>query len=142
MKQYEIHPIAEMFPHLPKREFAAFVRDIVKYGLIEPITLYQDKVLDGKIRYLACLQAGIKPRFQQLAKGENPIDFIISANLRRLHLPPAERSKFKQSGKLAEERKHDPIAVNFFFSKNLYRRHLPLRQLRSIETQLEALRGN
>src|SRR5262245_13824199 len=53
----EIHPFAEAFPLLKDinpEGWEAFVADIKARGVQEPITLYEDKVIDGRNRYLAC----------------------------------------------------------------------------------------
>jgi hypothetical protein len=51
---YPPHPIAEIFPILDPAslEFSALMEDIKENDLREPIMLYEDKVLDGRNRYL------------------------------------------------------------------------------------------
>ena len=39
-------------------EFDALVVDIKAHGLREPVVMYEDKVLDGRNRVLACQRAG------------------------------------------------------------------------------------
>jgi hypothetical protein len=67
------------------------VADIKGHGLLEPIWLYQGKILDGRNRYRACNKAGIKPRFSDY-KGADPPAFIISRNLKRRYLNASQRA--------------------------------------------------
>jgi disulfide oxidoreductase YuzD len=53
--KYSPHPIAAIFPLLDptSAEFVALVDDIRENDLREPIVLYEDKILDGRNRFLA-----------------------------------------------------------------------------------------
>jgi hypothetical protein len=51
-------------------------------GLIDPITLYEGKILDGRVRYRACLVSGTEPRFEEY-EGSDPEGFLVSRNLHR-----------------------------------------------------------
>jgi hypothetical protein len=57
----DIHPFAELFPMLKDDELAELVMDIGMHGLRNPITLYDEKVLDGRNRQRACELAGVEP---------------------------------------------------------------------------------
>ena len=54
-----IHPIAQLLPPMNDAEYKEFKDDILGNGLHNPIILYQDKVLDGRNRYLACKELEI-----------------------------------------------------------------------------------
>jgi N6-adenosine-specific RNA methylase IME4 len=88
---YEFHPLAELFPLIDGQEFAALVEDIRRNGLNEPIVVYEDKVLDGRNRYLACIAADAEPLFVPY-RGDDPVAFVISLNLRRRHLSESQRA--------------------------------------------------
>jgi len=64
-RTYDFHEYADLFPMLDGAEFDALVRDIKHNGLHEEIVLYEGKILDGRNRYLACLEAKVEPRFEQ-----------------------------------------------------------------------------
>jgi len=53
----EFHEIANLFPMMQPDELADLVADIKVNGLIEPIILYEDQILDGRNRWLACGEA-------------------------------------------------------------------------------------
>ena len=86
-REYEYHEAAGVFPMLPKGELAALAVDVREHGLKLPILLFQGKILDGRNRYRACEMAGVEPRFEQWS-GDNPYEFVWSANAARRHLRP------------------------------------------------------
>jgi hypothetical protein len=59
--------------------------------LKEPIALYEEKILDGRNRYRACLAANVEPRFVTF-DGENPLAYVVSLNLHRRHLDESQRA--------------------------------------------------
>ncbi len=86
----EFHKIAKLFPMMKPEELGDLVADVKKNGLIEPIVLYEEKILDGRNRYLACGEAGIKPHYDYY-KGDDPIGYVVSLNLHRRHLDETQR---------------------------------------------------
>jgi N6-adenosine-specific RNA methylase IME4/ParB-like chromosome segregation protein Spo0J len=89
--KYEAHPAAELVPLLEGEAFDALVADIKTKGLLHPITLFEDKILDGRNRFRACLEAAVEPRFGAY-QGEDPVAFVISANIERRHLDESQRA--------------------------------------------------
>jgi hypothetical protein len=72
-------------------EFNELVTDIKAHGLHNPITLFEDKSLDGRNRDRACHIAGINPLYVPLPADRSPVDFVTSANLKRRHLTESQR---------------------------------------------------
>src|SRR5262249_13050731 len=60
-------------------------------GIREPIVLFEGKILDGRSRYRACIEAGVEPTFT-VYQGDDPIAYVISLNLRRRHLDESQRA--------------------------------------------------
>ncbi len=89
-----LHPLCEIYPWIDTEAFEELVESIRKMGLLHPITTYEGKILDGKLRYEACLAAGVAPTFVEY-KGDEPESFLISMNIRRTHWTPDQLAMFK-----------------------------------------------
>lgn len=87
----EIHPLAELIPPMTDGEFAELRADIQEHGLLDPITLYEGKVLDGRHRLRACEETGRSEGFEDY-EGDDPAGFVISKNLHRRHLTNGQRA--------------------------------------------------
>lgn len=88
-----VHEAAELFPLIEGEAFTELVENIRQFGLREPIVMTSDgKLLDGRNRYRACLQAGKEPRYQTFRGPGNALQYVISANLHRRHLTTSQRS--------------------------------------------------
>lgn len=107
MHSYDMHPLCTAFPLMNSNQFSALVADIRENGLLEPITLYEGKILDGRNRYTACVvNLGIDPEFVEY-KGEDPLAFVISRNLSRRHLDESQRAMI--AAKLANMTREDTL---------------------------------
>jgi ParB-like nuclease domain len=91
-EKLEFHPIAKIFPVLPKKELHELAEDIKENGQRIPIVMHEGKILDGRNRYLACLEAGVELRFRDFPAKLDPKLYVISTNLMRRHLTPRERA--------------------------------------------------
>ena len=89
IKPREFHELASLFPMLPETEINLLAQDIKTNGLMYPITLYGDKIIDGRNRYKACELAGVEPFFTEYT-GNDPLQYVISLNLKRRHLNPSQ----------------------------------------------------
>jgi hypothetical protein len=85
------HPLANILPLIQGAQFDWLVADIGEHGLLNAITLYEDQILEGRNRALACRAAGIEPLYVEY-EGKDPAGFVISQNLARRHLGPSERA--------------------------------------------------
>jgi len=90
---YEFHPHADLFPLLDAGALHELAADIKVNGLQIPILLYQDKIIDGRNRYLACTLASVTPRFETLDAKDDAAALVrvISLNLHRRHLTSEQK---------------------------------------------------
>lgn len=89
----EFHPLANIFPLMAGQEFDAFAADVKEHGLREAIWLYEDKIIDGRNRYRACVQEGIEPKFiAYIGSPETVVPHVVSLNLHRRHLNKSQRA--------------------------------------------------
>lgn len=87
----EFHEYANIFPELTDDRLAELAQDIREHGLLDKIALYEDKILDGRGRYRACLMAGVKPEFEVFT-GADPLAYVASRNQHRRHLTDGQRA--------------------------------------------------
>jgi ParB-like chromosome segregation protein Spo0J len=93
IKQYDFHPLADLFPMLDKESvgFKALIEDIKANRQHEPVWLLEGKILDGRNRYNACQHLG-KDVLTREYIGSDPIGFVLSINLHRRHLNASQRA--------------------------------------------------
>jgi len=87
-----VHPAASVFPLNPPAQQRALEESIRETGLLHPIVLLGEEVLDGRNRLHACRSAGVEPEFQRAAEDEDPVQYVLRANLHRRHLSGSQRA--------------------------------------------------
>lgn len=81
-----IHPVANLFPDIDAEDFDELVTDIKKHGVLESIWITpKQEIIDGRHRYRACEQLGIKCPTRTY-EGDDLVAFVASLNLHRRHL--------------------------------------------------------
>lgn len=85
MTKYPPHPLAAHLPMMTEKDLQDLANDIKTNGLLNPIVLYEGKILDGRNRDAACKLVKIEPRFTGY-NGSTPVAFVWSQNIRRRHL--------------------------------------------------------
>jgi 16S rRNA G966 N2-methylase RsmD len=88
----EFHEVANIFPMMGDEEYQRLVVSIKMNGLREPIWTYQDKIIDGRNRYKACLDAGIEPRYREWSGNGSLVLFVVDLNLERRHLTSSQKA--------------------------------------------------
>lgn len=93
-EERQFHEVAHIFPMMSADEYSALKLDIAANGLIEPIWLHEEKIIDGRNRYNACRDVGIKPTFRQYIgePGAPLVAFVVSLNLKRRHLDAGQKA--------------------------------------------------
>jgi len=76
---------------MDEAELRELAEDLEKNGLLEPIVLCDEQILDGRNRSLACPMAGIAPRFERPTI-VSPVSYVLSKNLHRRHLTTSQRA--------------------------------------------------
>lgn len=85
------HPYADVFPWIEGEAYEALKADIAKNGVLEPIVFLDGQILDGRNRYAAARELGIEyPRVEY--RGDDPLGYVVSLNLRRRHLTESQRA--------------------------------------------------
>jgi N6-adenosine-specific RNA methylase IME4 len=87
----EFHELANIFPMMNTDEYQKLKADISTSGFDSslPIILHENKILDGRNRYKACEELGIKPAYTTFNNGD-PLSYVVRANLHRRHLQPGQ----------------------------------------------------
>jgi hypothetical protein len=88
----EQHELSKCFPTIKSPEFSKLVEDIAANGLLNPIIIYDEKVLDGWHRYLACKEADADIKTIIYA-GDDPTSYAWSMNGPRRHMTSSEAAK-------------------------------------------------
>ena len=90
--EYPISDLARVFPDMTPEDFARLVASIQEDGLMDPITVWQGQVVDGRHRYAACAEAGVERRFEYLGDDADPLRYILARNDLRRHLDESRRA--------------------------------------------------
>lgn len=90
MQTLQRHELSSAFPDLEEPAFYELQEDIKANGLRNPITLFDNKVIDGWHRLRACMNLGLEPSVIEL--NGDPVDFVIAQNIHRRHLTASQRA--------------------------------------------------
>jgi ParB-like chromosome segregation protein Spo0J len=81
------HPICLLVPSADEDELQNLIDDIRAHGLLDPIVLFENRILDGRNRAAACEIADVAPRYVEFeGTREEALVFVVSHNLKRRHL--------------------------------------------------------
>ena len=91
-QQYEIHPVADLFPLMSEAEYQGLKEDINENGQREDIVVWKGQLIDGRNRLRACNELGRNPSIAELDDELDPLKYVISHNLHRRHLTTSQRA--------------------------------------------------
>jgi len=87
----DAHPLANLIPEMPPDQWAAFLADVKANGVREPAVTLDGLILDGRNRWRAAQEAGIKCPTRPF-DGTDPLGFVLSLNVHRRHLTTCQRA--------------------------------------------------
>lgn len=87
------HPAACIFPMLSDDELQELAEDIRQNGQHEPIVIFEDMVLDGRNRWLACKFAQVEPKVRRFTgTKQQALAYVWSLNAKRRDLKPGQKA--------------------------------------------------
>ena len=119
----EPHELALLFPSLDQNSAVELAADIKINGQRDPIALFEGKILDGVQRYGACLDAKVEPdtmlfeATEAFHNGMHPVDFVMSKNFHRRHLPAGQKAAIKVAAERLRNKKFSTFKENLDRSK-------------------------
>ena len=90
--KYLQHPLSAAFPAMGAEEFQALKDSIGINGVLNPITIFEDMVIDGWHRYTAATESGVDCPSVVMDDSIDPIDFVKAQNENRRHLTASQRA--------------------------------------------------
>lgn len=90
LEELKNHPAADAWPMMDDERYEELCADIEMNGQREPITLCDGMILDGRNRYRACVELGIKPLMREFSG--DPWSFAWSLNGARRDLEATVRA--------------------------------------------------
>jgi len=89
----QIHELAGFYPMHSKALFLELVEGMRRHGYRSefPIVIYEGKILDGRNRYKAAIEAGVEPVIVEFS-GDDPLEFVVHANSNRRDLGIGQRA--------------------------------------------------
>lgn len=90
MKEYQLHPLAELAPELGDDELQQLVDSIRENGQQVPAIIFDGMLLDGRHRQRACRSLGIELSVREV--DGDPSALVIALNARRRHMTKAQIS--------------------------------------------------
>ncbi|MGA8699964.1 MAG: ParB/RepB/Spo0J family partition protein [Xanthobacteraceae bacterium] len=84
---HKVHPAANLFPMMDDAALKELATSIKDKGQQLPITFWKKtgELLDGRNRLAACQASGARPKTNHY-EGDDPVGFILAANIHRRHL--------------------------------------------------------
>ena len=89
---YVVSSLVRIFPDKPEPEYGALKESISRLGLLDPILLWRETVVDGYHRLRACLELGVEPRFDVLSADADPMEIVVDRMGTQRHLNETARA--------------------------------------------------
>ena len=88
------HPLASLVPNMRPQEFEDLLADIAAHGILTPLQVNGDVILDGRHRCRAAITLGLPqvPVTEQTLSPDESLEFMLKAALLRRHLNDDQRA--------------------------------------------------
>jgi ParB-like chromosome segregation protein Spo0J len=91
-RKLRLHKLAKALPLMGEDEFAAFIADVRAHGVLKPVLVIGDEVLDGRHRVAAADLLNVAVRLEEFTgTEEQAVERVLSENVHRRHLTVAQR---------------------------------------------------
>ena len=95
-EEFEYSELSTVFPSFQgEEEFTQLVESIKTEGLLDPIVVWQGKIVDGRHRHLACKEARVQPEYTYLPDDwsfDKVKNRVVALNVLRRHLTTGQRA--------------------------------------------------
>lgn len=89
-KNIEIHDLANLIPFPNDTDLERLTEDIRLNGILEPIIIYEGKIIDGRTRQGIAVKLGIKPVYKDYDKKIDPKVYVRAMGYSRRHLTSSQ----------------------------------------------------
>ena len=94
MKKLEFHDAADLFPMMEATASRDFKAGIEKHSVQERVEVLDEKIVDGRNRYVACQELGVECLSVEI-KTDDPVAYVLLNNFhRRLGQPQDHDPRF------------------------------------------------
>lgn len=90
----EVHPLTQYIPELAVQ--GDLELSITSEGFTEPVVLFEDKIIEGRVRYRAALAIPVLPTFREwisISNGDDPIDWMVRKHVDTHQLDELDKIK-------------------------------------------------
>lgn len=88
----KMHPLCELLPPMAADEFKDLCDDIANHGVLNPVVIYEGKILDGRNRWTAAMKTGRKCPMVEYRGAMTAAEFVVAQNINRRHLDGGQRA--------------------------------------------------
>ncbi|GAB1370223.1 hypothetical protein MASR1M45_02830 [Candidatus Kapaibacterium sp.] len=92
-QEFTISKLLENIPTIDDKGYKALEHDIKTFGLRQPISIYNNEIIDGRARYKICIENKIEPEYSVLEMEKSKIkSWIDSCHINHKDMTPSQRA--------------------------------------------------
>lgn len=121
----EVHPLTELIPERADQDILSF--DIAQNGVHDAVVLYEDRVIEGRVRQRACTDVGVQPQYRDwVLFGEGDVlDWMVrrhvetheSSELEKIQLVAAVLPEYRKMKGQTNKRLYEALAGGLAWNK-------------------------